>query len=368
MVHRVYSQNILVLDRKLQLITMNSSSQSKINYLNYVTHELNRYIPIALLVLGTIGNISNILVFTRPLLRKNPCSIYFISSSTINFFSLYVGLLTPFLGLYNLDPTQSINSLCKIRFYLRYSTITLSTWFILLACIDRYISSSANINIRLWSSVPLAKRIVCITGIICFIIPYTQVFYCYTVTPNNVCTYQNSMCKLVNDIILLICNSGIPPLLMVLVSILTIRNVKHSNRINAGRRRRDTQLIRILFIQVFVLVLFSIPVAIQKLYTCSTSSMVKSPLVTAIENLVNQISIEISYISNSTTFYIYSLTSKKYRQEVLHILLLLLPAHRNRAIRTNNVHPIERSRLNPNETVVKVNKQLRKSKIQTIDE
>jgi hypothetical protein len=346
---------------------MSASSQSTIDYLNFVTSQLNRYIPIVFLVLGTIGNISNILVFTRPLLRNNPCSIYFISSSIINFFALYIGLVTPFLGLYNLDPTQRINSLCKIRFYLRYSTITLSTWFILLACIDRYISSSSNINIRLWSSVPLAKRIVCVTGIICFIIPYTQVFYCYTVTSTHVCTYENSICKLLNDVILLICNSGLPPLLMVLISVLTIRNVKYSNRITAGRRR-DTQLIRILFIQVFILVLFSIPVAIQKLYTCATDFMVKSPLTTAIESLANQISIEISYISNSTTFYIYSLTSKKYRQEVLHILSLILPYHRNRAIHTNSVHPIERSRLNPNETVVKVNKKLHKSKIQNIDE
>src|SRR5215813_5173850 len=108
-----------------------STSQSTIAYLNYVTRELNRYIPIVLLILGTIGNISNILVFTRPLLRTNPCSLYFISSSIINFCALYIGLLTPFLGLYNLDPTQTIDILCKIRFYLRYSTITLSTWFIL---------------------------------------------------------------------------------------------------------------------------------------------------------------------------------------------------------------------------------------------
>jgi hypothetical protein len=329
---------------------MNTSSQSTIDYLNFITRELN-YIPLALLILGTIGNISNILVFSRPLLRKSPCSIYFISCSIVNFGSLYVGLLTPFLGLYNLDPTQTIDSLCKIRFYLRYSTITLSTWFILLACIDRYLSSSININIRLWSSVRLAKRIVYFSSIICFIFPYTQVFYCYTVNQKNGCTFQNNTCQLLNNIILFLINSGLPPILMVLASMLTIRNVKYSNHIAAGRyhRRRDIQLIQILFIQVFILVLFSIPVAIQKIYTLSTSFMIKNSLRIAIENLINQISIEISYISTSTTFYVYSLTNKKYRQEAFHILSLIFTCYRD--INRNRVQPIERSGLNLNETM-----------------
>jgi hypothetical protein len=340
---------------------MSANTQSTINYLNFVTSQLNHYIPLCFLVLGTIGNISNILVFTRPLLRTNPCSIYFISSSIINFIALYVGLITPFLQLYNLDPTQTIAILCKIRYYLRYSTITLSTWYILLACIDRYISTSMNVNIRVWSSVRLAKRIVCFAGIICFIFPFTQVFYCYTIIPPKGCTYTSNTCTLLNDIILLLCNSGLPPLLMVLTSILTIRNVKNSNRANTTGRRRDTQLIKILFIQVFILVLFSIPVAIQKIYQCATLFMVKSSLQVAIENLVNQIAIEISYISNSTIFYVYSLTSKKYRQEVFHLLSLVFK--RRRGINTNIVQPFEGTGSNANETMAKVNMELYRSNI-----
>jgi hypothetical protein len=333
-----------------------TSTQSTIAYLNFITTELNRFIPITFLVLGTIGNILNIMVFTRPTLRTNPCSIYFISGSIVNFFSLYIGLVTPFLGLYNLDPTQSIVSLCKIRFYLRYSTITLSTWFVLLACIDRYLSSSIHVNIRSWSSLRLAKRIILISSIICFTLPYTQVFYCYTISQKHVCTYQNTACQLLNDIILLLCNSGLPPILMVLVSILTIRNVKYSSRVATGPRR-DTQLIRILLIQVSILVLFAVPVATQKLYTSATDFTVKDPLTTAINSLLNQISIEISYISNSTTFYIYSLTSKKYRNEVFQVLLTC-----GRGIQRNAVQPFALSRTNENNQVAQIPNRVHKSK------
>ncbi|UJR25570.1 hypothetical protein I4U23_006915 [Adineta vaga] len=312
----------------------NTNTQSTIDQLNYVTRELNRYIPLIFLFLGTIGNILNIMVFTRPSLRKNPCSLYFISGSIINFVSLYIGLLTPFLGLYNLDPTQYSPSLCKIRFYLRYSSITLSTWFILLACIDRYLSTSIHVHLRTWNSLRIAKRLILISTLIIFILPYTQVFYCYTVNQRNLCIHQSTTCKLLNDIILLCLNSGIPPILMVIMSILTIRNVKRSTNLANGQRR-DIQLIRILLIQVLILVLFGIPVVLQKLYTSSTVFITKDSLTTAFDSLINQISIEISYISNSITFYVYSITSKKYRKEVRQLVLI------NREKRTNTVQPCD---------------------------
>jgi hypothetical protein len=135
---------------------------------------------------------------------------------------------------------------------------------------------------------------------------------------------------------------------MVVFSILTIRNVNYRNHFITNRNypRRDVQLVRILLIQVSIVVLFAIPVAIQKLYASSTNSMVKSALTIAIENLASQISIEISYISNSTTFYIYSITSKRYRNEVVHILSVVFKCHRENNL--NRVKPMEGSRLNPN--------------------
>jgi hypothetical protein len=297
----------------------NMTNSATVAYLNFITRELNRYIPLLFLFLGTVGNILNITVFTRPSLRTNPCSLYFISGNIANFISLYVGLITPFLGLYNLDPTQKYDVLCKTRFYLRFVTITLSTWFILFACVDRFLSSSANVHYRSWSSLRLAKRLILITSVICLIFPYTQVFYCYSISPQKICANQYDICEITVDGVLLICNSGLPPMLMVLVSILTIHNVKYSTRINPGHRR-DIQLIRILFIQVIILVLFALPTVAQKIYNDTTIYKTKSQLTMAIDSLLSQISTEILYINSSTTFYIYSITSKKFRKEVIQIL------------------------------------------------
>jgi hypothetical protein len=310
----------------------NITDPSTIVYLNFITRELNRYIPIPLLILGTIGNILNIIVFTRPLIRLNPCSLYFTSGSIANFLSLYVGLITPFLGLYNLDPTQKSNILCKIRYYLRFSTITLSTWLILFACIDRFLSTSLNVTFRSWSSLHVAKRIIFFISTICFLFPYTQIFYCCSII-QTVCTITNNICKLSIDSILIACNSGIPPILMILISILTIRNVKYINQISF-RHRRDIQLIRILLVQVIVLVLFAIPITAQKLYSCATIFTIKN----------------VSYINTSTTFYIYSLTSKKFRREVSHIFS---SASTCRCCKKNTVQPMRvKYKSNSNATIV----------------
>ena len=329
----------------------NTTIQSTVSYLSFITRELNLYIPIPILILGTIGNILNIMVFSRPLLRTNPCSLYFISGGIANFLSLYIGLITPFLGLYNLDPTQKSNILCKIRFYLRFTTITLSTWFVLFACIDRFLTSSTNATYRSWSSFRLAKRVILLATITCFIFPYTQGFYCFSINQRNICTYSNNICKLSIDSILLVCNSGIPPILMVLISILTIYNVRYMNQINV-RHRRNVQLIRILLVQVIVLVLFAIPITAQKIYNCTTMFTTKSELAIAIDGLINQIATEISYINNSTTFYIYSFTSKKFRREVSHILSALLTCQR---YKTNLVQPIAgKLKSRSNKTIVKI--------------
>ncbi|CAF3422059.1 unnamed protein product [Rotaria socialis] len=151
---------------KQQLMIMNTSDHEAIENLSFIINKLNRYIPIVLLILGSIGHILNILVFARPPLRTNSCSIYLISGSIASFVSLYVYLITSFLATYNRDPTQKSNILCEIRFYLRYSTITLSTWFILFACIDRLFTSSNNAYIRLRSSLYLAKRTIVIAIIL----------------------------------------------------------------------------------------------------------------------------------------------------------------------------------------------------------
>ena len=327
---------------------MNTTSSATIVYLGFVTRELNRYIPLTFLALGIIGNVLNLLVFSRPQLRTNSCSLYFIAGSAVNFLSLLVGLITPFLALYNLDPTQQSLVVCRLRFYLRYATITLSTWFILFTSIDRFLSTSRNIQLRSWSSVRLAKRTILLSSLVCFLFPYTQVFFCYSISSKKVCTPSSNLCKSTVDGVLLVFNSGIPPLLMVLFSLLTIRNVKHLQRLHS-RERRDMQLVQLMLIQVAILVLLATPITAQKIFSFIRMFSTQDPLNMAIDSLIAQIATEISYISNSVPFYIYSLASKRFRREVGGILLSCMPCLSQRK---NQIHPHSMvTRLHQNNTV-----------------
>ncbi|CAF3199318.1 unnamed protein product [Rotaria socialis] len=72
-----------------------------------ISFKLNRIIPILLLILGTVDNIMNILIFTRRSLRTNACPFYFLASSINNLFVLSVALLILLLssGL-QIDPSN----------------------------------------------------------------------------------------------------------------------------------------------------------------------------------------------------------------------------------------------------------------------
>ena len=326
---------------------MNTTTSPTVVYLNFVSRELNRYIPLTFLVLGSIGNVLNLLVFSRPKLRNNCCSLYFISSSVVNFISLYVGLITPFLALYGLDPTQKWLIICQLRFYFRLTTITLSTWFILFTCVDRFLSTSQNVQLRSWSSMRLAKRTVLLSSVVCVLLPYPQVFICYTINQRNICALSNNLCKATVDATALAFNSGLPPILMVLFSVLTIQNVKRVHRFHSQQQRRDIQLIKLVLIQVVILVLLATPITAQKVYSSILTSITKNPFDTAVDSLLAQIAIEISYISNSVAFYIYSLTSKTFRREVRGIFCAWLPCLGQR-----------RNRVQPNSIVFRLNRNL----------
>ncbi|CAF3425589.1 unnamed protein product [Rotaria sp. Silwood1] len=62
------------------------------------TIQFNQITTISIVTFGCIGNIVNILVFTRRRLMKNPCSTHFLCSSIGNLNVLIFGLVSRFLS------------------------------------------------------------------------------------------------------------------------------------------------------------------------------------------------------------------------------------------------------------------------------
>jgi hypothetical protein len=125
--------------------------------LNDVNTQLSSYqLPVFLLI-GNLGNIGNIIVFSRRTLRVNVCSMYFVCLSICHLILLdFHGLPRVIAITTGSDVTRRIPAFCKIRSYLFTLAIILSRHFICLISIDRWLISSSNAHLRRQSTTKLA--------------------------------------------------------------------------------------------------------------------------------------------------------------------------------------------------------------------
>jgi hypothetical protein len=151
---------------------------------------MTRYGMSLFLVLGLLGNMFNILMFTRKEALRNPCSLYLLALSVINIFIVSWGM-TP--ALYNLDhvglSTYSY-TYCKLRLYTIHTIIMMSRTLIVLACADRFALCSSSARIRSFSDRKVAIRLIILVPIVWPIltlhVPLGQVFNqnrCYMNNP-----------------------------------------------------------------------------------------------------------------------------------------------------------------------------------------
>lgn len=259
----------------------------------------NRFVPIPLLIFGTIGNLLNLYILSQKSLRANSCSFYFLSSTIANLVSLWCGLFTRLLSGYYIDPTGLNNVFCKFRYFITYMALALSACFLVYASIDRWASSSPNVHIRLFSRIQFAQRIVICTVFLSFLV-YGQAFYCYSIQSLVGCSCPNIVCRMFNDLLFLILFSVIPPPLMIGFGWATIRNVKKSrqqinptltenHRRNKSIKKKDRQMITMLFIQVILFSICVTPSGISKAFSIITFKQQKDAVQVTKENFFFQV-------------------------------------------------------------------------------
>jgi hypothetical protein len=73
-------------------------------------------------------------------------------------------------------------------------------------------------------------------------------------------------------------------------------------------RKTDRQLLIMLFIQVLLMLIFTLPLAVSKLYTTITRNTPKSALQNTIENFIFNLFILFLNIASGMPFYIYTLS------------------------------------------------------------
>ncbi|CAF0990237.1 unnamed protein product [Adineta steineri] len=299
--------------------------------LDHISIQVNRYFPIFIFLFGTIGNLLNCLVLSRPSLRSNPCTFYFLISSIANMISITCGLTSRILSGWDMDLTNTNAFLCKFRAFIMLVSRSIAFWLIALATVDRWLLSSYRHQRRQCSSLKNAQQ-----GTIAIIILssflYCQVLYCYDANMISAplrCYGKTIICRLVTDLTYALVTILCPLLIMCIFGLMTISNIRriHSNKstqsklldINDNnkktikpkkqkRKRIDRYLRHVLFVQIIFLTILTIPQVIEKLYTTLTMNQMKSSLNITIDNFIYNIVLLLTYLASGMPFYIYTLS------------------------------------------------------------
>lgn len=102
--------------------TIQSSIQNEVNTINFFIISWARFFNPIVVLFGIICNTLNIYVFTRSALKRNPCCMYFLSSSIAAFIYTVINLPLRTLQVgYNIDPTSYMLTFCKLKFFFTYT-------------------------------------------------------------------------------------------------------------------------------------------------------------------------------------------------------------------------------------------------------
>ena len=293
--------------------------------------QLNFYFGMFIFTFGIVGNVLNILVLSQRPLRSNPCVAIFLASSTAGMIAILSGLTSRVLSGVTVDLSATVNWICKLRGFTLFASRFATFWLIMLATFDRWLLSSVDARRRQMSSMKNALRGITIIVLISIVV-HSQLFYCYEAnlvgTPLK-CFTRNFGCRLMNDLTFSIMAILVPLLLITVFGLSTIANMKktrgrigpmtmsvrtHPNlmqRPSIQHRRSkkvDQRLMVMLFIQVILLALFTLPLSIQKLYATLTINVPKSSLQSTIEDFIYQIALICTYFAAGMPFYVNTLS------------------------------------------------------------
>ena len=294
------------------------------------TAEIRRWPMVGILTFGLVSNILTVLVLSRPKLRKNTCSLYLIGASVSNTLCIVVSLFYFTISNgFGYSFTAKSRVLCKLLPYLYYTTLFLASWFVLLACTDRYCSTHSQTFVRRFSHLNIAKRLLIFLPLFTLLIHIHLLIYIDWIEYGR-CTFLTFNFLLFLFIYYVVVYAFMTPILYMIFAILTIVNVqkakkkvvctvqKYASTIPLPQRRQtlNAQLLRMLLVQVISFVILTMPLAIWNVYLGISYYQSKS---TGTRSLESFLSASFRYLTNiniASTCVIYTVTARVFREEL----------------------------------------------------
>lgn len=229
---------------------------------------------------------------------------------------------------------------CKIRTYLLNASQQISRFMIVTACFDRFALCSTNFHFRQFSRVNIARYYMIPSIIIVWLI-FPMHILIYNTVVNNSCSYLGTI-AFYHSIYAITMVGFIPPLLMLIFSLLTFYNLKRKQQRQRGRQlgvvniqiltdrnrkqqKRDQQVLAMLMIQVLAYFSTTTITSINLLYSTLTTylGVIKSNERKSIESFITFILNTLNYTCPCLSFYLFCFVSHLYRKQLKLTLLAI---------------------------------------------
>ncbi|CAF4364230.1 unnamed protein product [Rotaria sp. Silwood2] len=301
---------------------------TSVAYSSFVQQMLTRYGMSTYVVFGNLGNLLVIAVFCQSEQRKNACSLYVLSMAICNLLCLDVAIIPIIYSLDHIDITIASLIGCQMQFYFRHVFFQMMRTYKVLSCIDRYTICSTNVRYRSFS-----QRKVAIYLIIGFALFWSLavIFFAWARTiQNDSCDIYNQIYSMIYTIYYMIFAGILPPLLMIIFSVLVMKTLgKLRSRVQPKSedreykqstnilRKRDRNLMKMIFIEVMFYVISTMPFSIYLIYKIITNFSTQNQERKQFESFISYIvQYFILYINTVLPFYIYVSTSSSFRTEL----------------------------------------------------
>ncbi|UJR11547.1 hypothetical protein I4U23_015727 [Adineta vaga] len=302
-------------------------SSSTIDYLNYISKQINLYVASFFYISGVLSNLLCVLIFlSMKRLKNNPASIYLLVASLGNLVLFNTSFLSRLiLPNFNFDPSSTSIVWCKLRQYLGHASSLTSLFCTAWAMIDQYLLTSVNVRFRQSSTVKMACHLVWLTLLssVLHSIPliiYNQLGVSRTTNMTS-CSlsgnsgYQSYIAYFVTPFLLGI----IPTFIMIVFAILAYANINYLHQ-EQMRTQIQQQLTRMVTAQAIFVLIGMIAYTAQTIYSLLSASTTKTSLYRAQENFALTITGILSYIGYAFNFYIYMTVSPSLRKQFKQLM------------------------------------------------
>ncbi|CAF1539885.1 unnamed protein product [Adineta steineri] len=294
--------------------------------LTAIQNQINIYGNAFLMVMGNIGNVLIIMIFSQQ--HKSACSFYIMSAAVVNFIFLTINAYFQIFPFdYSTGTTGSI-IFCKVSAYILNIFGQLAKTLLVFACIDRFLITSDRASFRAFSTLKRAKYLVFLSCIFWSVLPL------HVPIMRTVVNGRCGASGIYSTIFALIFVCLFPSMTLTIFGSLAYYNLKklqnrvhpllqNTNNQNNTFQRRDRNLLIIVFSEVFTYIITSILYPVILLETTISQYVVlhKSAQYSQIESFLLTIGYLLLFSNSAIPFYSYYIGSKSFQRDVKKLII-----------------------------------------------